>query len=74
VLYIQLVIANPRIANFIFLIIFLGLYIGINSLTGAGLNIDFIFFYLAIIVVCAFISFILSRSLTKERVVLSSKG
>ncbi len=74
ILYLQLVITNPRIANFVFLAIFFLLFFGVNFLTGAGLNLDFSYIYLGVIVVCAVASYILSHYLTKERVILSSKG
>jgi len=74
VIFIQLVISNPRIANFIFTAIFILLVVGIQTI--GGLGVSFAFFplvYMAIVVLCALIDFILSRSLTKEKVLLSSK-
>jgi ABC-2 type transport system permease protein len=73
VTYLQLTIANPRFANFIFVGIFVLLLIGINIMTGIGLTTDFIWIYLAVIVVCGAGAYLLSRFLTKERVMLSSK-
>jgi len=74
VIYLQLVISNPRIANLVFTGIFMVVFFGINFLTSLGININFSVIYLGMIVVCAGISYLLSRSLTKERVLLSSKG
>jgi ABC-2 type transport system permease protein len=74
VIYIQLVISNPRIANLVFTAIFLLLFFGTTTLSAAGINVNFGFIYLGVIALCAVISFILSRSLTKERIILSSKG
>jgi len=71
---IQLIISNPRIANFVFTVIFLILLFGVNALGGLGISISFTpVVYLGMIVLCAMISFILSRSLTREKVLLSSK-
>jgi len=71
---IQLVISNPRIDNFVFTVIFLILLFGVNALGGLGISISFTpVVYLGMIVLCAVISFILSRSLTREKVLLSSK-
>jgi ABC-type Na+ efflux pump permease subunit len=74
VIYLQLVISNPRIANLVFTGIFMVVFFGINFLTSLGININFSVIYLGMIVVCAGVSYLLSRSLTKERVLLSSKG
>ena len=74
VIYLQLVIANPRIANFVFTAIFLILFFGTQFLAGAGIRVNFSVIYLGIIVICSLGSYLLSRSFTKERVVLSSKG
>ena len=71
VTYIQLVVTNPRIGNFVFSGIFFLLLIGVNTLSGVGLS--FALIYLGVIIVCAVISYILSLSLTKERVMLSNK-
>lgn len=74
VIHIQLIITNPRIANFVFTGIFVLLIFGINALGGLGVSINFFpLIYLCVIVICAGTSFILSRSLTKEKVLLSSK-
>jgi len=74
VIHIQLIITNPRIANFVFTGIFILLVFGINALGGLGISISFLpLIYLGMIVICAGTSFILSHSLTKEKVLLSSK-
>ena len=74
VIYVQLVIANPRIANLVFTAIFILLIFGVNALGGLGVSINYFpLIYLGVIVVCAGVCLILSRSLTKEKVLLSSK-
>jgi ABC-type Na+ efflux pump permease subunit len=73
VVYIQLVISNPRVANIVFTAMFLLLYFGTTILSVFGKGINFGLIYLGVIVICAIISTILSRSLTKERVILSSR-
>ncbi len=73
VIYLQLVIGNPRIANLAFTVIFLILFFGVSLLTGSGINVSFSLIYLAFIIVCGGISYLLSRSLSKEKVLLSSK-
>jgi ABC-type Na+ efflux pump permease subunit len=74
VIYLQLVISNPRIANLAFTGIFLLLFFGANVITQMGLDWNFSFIYLIVIAVCGLLCWLLSRSLTKERVLLSSKG
>jgi ABC-type Na+ efflux pump permease subunit len=74
VIYLQLIISNPRIANLVFTGIFMIVFFGINLLTGIGININFSLIYLGLIVLCGAISYLLSGSLTKEKVLLSSKG
>jgi hypothetical protein len=71
VTYIQLVVTNPRIGNFVFSGVFFVLLFGVNLLSGLGISFALIF--LAVIVVCGIVSYILSRYLTKEKVLLSSK-
>jgi ABC-2 type transport system permease protein len=74
VLNIQLIIANPRIANFVFTGIFILLVFGINALGGLGFSINYFpLVYLGVILICAGVSLVLSRFLTKEKVLLSSK-
>jgi ABC-2 type transport system permease protein len=75
VVYIQLTIVNPRVASFVFTGIFIGLFLGVNALGAQGTSTDiFPLIYLGIIGLCAGISAILSRRLTKEKVLLSSKA
>ena len=73
VTYLQLVISNPRIANIAFTVIFLALYFGVTALVQLGVAIDFRLIYAGMIVVLGAVTFLLSRTLTKERVLLSSK-
>ena len=73
VIYLQLTIANPRFANFIFLGIFFLLFFGINALAGFGIFTNYAVVYLGVALFCGIISYLLSRTLTKERVLLSSK-
>jgi len=68
------VITNPRIGNFVFSGIFFLLLFGMNALGGLGISLNYLpLIYLGVIVLCAVIAWILSRSLTKEKVLLSSK-
>jgi ABC-2 type transport system permease protein len=74
VTYIQLTITNPRIGNFVFSGVFIILLIGGEALLGMGLSTNYLaLIYLAMILVCTGFVYILSFSLTKERVLLSSK-
>ena len=74
VTYIQLTITNPRVGNFVFSGVFILLLIGGEALLGLGLSTNYLaLIYLAMILVCAGIIYLLSFSLTKERVLLSSK-
>ena len=73
VIYVQLVISNPRIANLVFTGIFLLLLFGVNILSGLGIAVNVGLIYLGVMVVCGLLATWLSRSLTKEKVVLSSK-
>jgi ABC-2 type transport system permease protein len=71
---IQLVIANPRIANLVFTAIFILLVLGFNLLGKFGATMSyFALAYLGVAALCVVIDLILSRSLTKEKVLLSSK-
>ncbi len=74
VLYLQLVISNPRVANFVFTVIFLLLFFGANFLGLLGIPVSLAYIYLGIIIICGGISYLLSHSLTKEKVLLSNKG
>jgi ABC-type Na+ efflux pump permease subunit len=74
VIFIQLVISNPRIANLIFTAIFILLLVGIETIGGLGVSFAFYpLVYVGIIALCAFVCYVLSRTLTKEKVLLSSK-
>ena len=73
VIYLQLTISNPRFANFIFLAIFFLLFFGINALAGFGITANYALIYLGVAVICGAFAFFLSRTMTKERVILSSK-
>ena len=68
----QLILSNPRVANFAFMLIFLGVFIIPTVAVLRSLNIEMI--YLLLISGLVVLDLILSRFLTKERVVLSSKG
>ncbi len=72
---IQLTISNPRIASLVFTGIFILFVLSINALGSLGVSVGFFsLIYLGVIALCALIAYILSRSLTKEKVLLSSKG
>jgi ABC-2 type transport system permease protein len=74
VTYIQLTITNPRIGNFVFSGVFIILLIVGETLLGMGLSTNFLaLIYLILILVCTGIVYLLSFSLTKERVLLSGK-
>lgn len=70
--FIQLIVTDPRIANFVFIVAFLTVYISTftNLLPSGNLTVA----YLIATVFLAVLTLFLSRFLTKERVVLSSKG
>ncbi|OGO37724.1 MAG: hypothetical protein A2147_00800 [Chloroflexi bacterium RBG_16_57_8] len=68
----QLTMSNPRIANFVFIAMFFGFYM--MTITEFSASWDFWLIYLVTIVVLIVANLVLSRFLTKERVVLSSKG
>jgi ABC-type Na+ efflux pump permease subunit len=74
VIHIQLIISNPRIANLIFTAMFILLVIGVNTI--GGLGVPFAYFplaYAGVIALCAAVDYVLSLTLTKEKVLLSSK-
>jgi ABC-2 type transport system permease protein len=73
VIHFQLVISNPRIPNLVFTGIFLLLLFGVNLLTGLGIPINVGLIFLGVAAVCGLTAFFVSRSLTKEKVILSSK-
>jgi ABC-2 type transport system permease protein len=68
----QLTMANPRIANFAFIAVFFGFYM--VTVTEVSASWDFSAIYLAAVAFLAGANLLLARLLTKERVVLSSKG
>ena len=68
----QLILNNPRIANFAFMILFFAVFWIPTQPFTSSLNITTI--YLALIGILIILNFFLSRLLTKERVILSSKG
>jgi len=72
VIALQLVMTNPRLASLIFTVIFMGVYI--TTITGITTNWDYRLIYLGIIAVLVFLNYFISRFLTKERIILSSKG
>lgn len=74
VIFIQLIISNPRIANLVFTGMFIILLFGVQTIGGLGVSFTlFPLVYLGIFALCVLVDFVLSRSLTKERVLLSSK-
>jgi ABC-2 type transport system permease protein len=74
VINIQLIISNPRIANLVFTGIFILLVLSVNTLGVLGISINYFpLVYAGLIVICTLISLILARSLTTEKVILSSK-
>jgi ABC-2 type transport system permease protein len=74
VINIQLIISNPRIANLVFTVIFIILIFGVNALGALGISINFFpLIYLGVIAICLLTALILSRFLTTEKVLLSSK-
>jgi ABC-2 type transport system permease protein len=74
VIYLQLVIANPRTANFVFTGFFVLVFFSGSLLSGQGLNLNYSIIYAGLILICTGIAFMLSRSLTSERVLLSSRS
>lgn len=70
--YLQLTMTNPRIASFAFIVIFIGIYTSTVTELNASLNFSLIYF--GVTIVLAGIALLVSRFLTTERVILSSKG
>ncbi len=68
----QLILNNPRIANFAFMILFFAVFWIPTTPFTNSLNMTTI--YLILIGVLIILNLVLSRLLTKERVILSSKG
>jgi ABC-2 type transport system permease protein len=73
VIYLQLVLTNPRIANLAFTAIFLALLLGGNAVASLGVSLNYPLVYAAVAAITGLVAFLLSRSLTRERVILSSK-
>jgi hypothetical protein len=74
VIYFQLIVSNPRVANLVFTAVFLLLFFGSNVITEEGLVVNYSLIYAGLIALCGVLTYILSFSLTKEKVILSSKG
>ena len=70
--FLQLIMAKPTIANFAFIGIFLGIYLAI--ITEWAAYWDFSFIYLMATIFLVAVTLFLARFLTKERIILSSKG
>ncbi len=68
----QLTMNNPRFANMIFLFVFIGFYF--LTMTGFTASWDFSLIYLTVLAILVLVALSLLRFLTKERVILSSKG
>ncbi len=68
----QLIITNPRLASLVFSVLFLLVFFS-TAVSQVGLKLDFSLIYLIVIVVLLGINYFISRFLTKERIVLSSK-
>lgn len=68
----QLILNNPRMANFAFMVLFLAVFWIPTAPLTSSLNMTTI--YLILIGILIILNLILSRLLTKERVILSSKG
>jgi len=72
VTFLQLIMTNPRLASLAFSAIFIGIYL--STITEVTRNWDFSLIYLVIITLLIVINIFLSRFLTKEKIILSSKG
>jgi len=72
--FLQLTTANPRIANLAFTVIFVGIYIYLQTISKPTVTWYFALIYLSAMLVLVGIMALLDRILTKEKVVLSSKG
>ena len=70
--FLQLIMSNQRLANLAFIGIFFAIYF--LSVTRLGSSWDFSLIYLVATVFLAVVTLFLTRFLTKERVILSSKG
>jgi ABC-2 type transport system permease protein len=72
--FLQLTITNPRIASLAFSLIFIGIYIYTQTISKPTVTWYFALIYLSAMLVLVGITALLDRILTKEKVVLSSKG
>ena len=72
VAFLQFVMTNPRYASMVFSMLFVSIYL--LTITGVSANWDFNLIYLGMIAVLFLINVFLSRLLTKEKIVLSSKA
>lgn len=72
VAFLQFVMTNPRYASLVFSALFIGIYL--LTITGVAASWDFSLIYLVMIAALAIVNTILSRFLTKEKIVLSSKA
>lgn len=68
----QLIMTNPRLASLVFSVLFLAVFFS-TAISQTGLRLDFSLIYLGLIVVLLLTNYFISRLLTKERIVLSSK-
>lgn len=68
----QLVMSNPRIANFAFIALFMAVFFATTLRLAPSWN--FSLTYVVVAVFLTMVNLLLARFLTKERVVLSSKG
>jgi hypothetical protein len=74
VINIQLIIANPKLANLVFTFMFVLVLLGVTAFGGLGVSLNYLpLVYVGIITLCALVSFVMARILTKEKVLLSSK-
>jgi len=72
VAFLQFVMTNPRYASLVFSALFMSIYL--LTITGVAASWDFSLIYLAMIAVLVLVNIVLSRFLTKEKIVLSSKA
>ena len=77
--YIQLIAVNPRMGNLVYgaalLFVWGGLFFASYYLPREGVSIDYYpLIFMGLIVLLSAVCYLLSLRLTKERVVLSSKG
>ena len=68
----QMIMNNPRLASFVFSLLFLAVFFT-STFFQSGLKLDYSLIYLILSVVLLVINYFMLRLLTKERIVLSSK-